>query len=256
MAVPIGLAGGILVGVTGAAIGSFLNVVVHRLPRKQSLVRPASRCPECEAAIRPYDNIPIVSWVLLRGRCRSCDAAIPVRYPLIELLTATLFVAVALVRGVDADLLYELPFVAVLVAVAAIDLEHRIIPNRIVAPAAIWGLAAAAIVRPEALPELLIAGAAAFLVLLLAALAYPAGMGMGDVKLAGVMGLYLGVAVAPAMLVALLSGSIIGLALIAREGPGARRLGVPFGPFLALGGIVGVLAGPELVDLYTDRFLS
>jgi len=256
MVIPIGLAGGILAGVTGAAIGSFLNVVVHRLPRKQSLIRPASRCPECEVAIRPYDNIPIVSWLLLRGRCRNCSAAIAARYPLIELLTAVLFVAVALVRGVDAGLLYELPFVAVLVAVAAIDLEHKIIPNRIVLPAALWGVVAAAIVRPDALPELLIAGAAAFLALLLAALAYPAGMGMGDVKLAGVMGLYLGTSVAPAVLVALLSGTVVGLGLIASEGPDARKRGVPFGPFLALGGIVALLAGPELVDLYADRFLS
>ena len=256
MAVPIGLAGGILAAVTGAAIGSFLNVVVHRVPRRESLVRPASRCPHCEAAIRPYDNIPIVSWVLLRGRCRSCDAAIPVRYPLIELLTATLFVAVALVRGVDADLLYELPFVAVLVAVAAIDLEHKIIPNRIVLPAAAWALASAVVLRPDALPELAIAGAAAFLLLFAAALAYPAGMGMGDVKLAGVMGLYLGVAVVPAMLVALLSGSVVGLALIARAGRESEQRGIPFGPFLALGGVVGLLAGSELVALYTDRFLA
>lgn len=256
MAVPLGLAGGIFAGITGAAIGSFLNVVVHRMPRKQSLLRPRSRCPGCEVEIRPCDNVPIVSWLVLRGRCRDCGEPISARYPLIELLTAALFVAVALVNGFDAGLLYELPFVAVLVAVAAIDLEHKIIPNRIVLPAAVWALAAAAIVRPDALPELLIAGAAAFALLFAAAFAYPAGMGMGDVKLAGVMGLYLGVSVAPAMLVALLSGSVVGVALILREGGSARERGVPFGPFLALGGLVGLLAGPELVDAYTSAFLK
>lgn len=256
MAVPIGLAGGILAAVTGAAIGSFLNVVVHRLPRRESLIRPASRCPGCETPIRSYDNVPILSWALLRGRCRQCDVSIPARYPLVELLTACLFVAVVLVQGFDLALIYELPFVAMLIAVAAIDFERKIIPNRIVLPAAVWGVAAAALVRPDALPELLIAGAGAFLVLFLAAFAYPAGMGMGDVKLAGVMGLYLGVSVAPAMLVALLSGTIVGLVLIARDGPDGRRRGIPFGPFLAFGGIVGVLAGPELVELYSEHFLA
>jgi len=246
----------VLVGVGGALIGSFLNVVVHRLPRRESLVKPGSHCPACDAAVRPYDNVPVLSWLVLRGRCRDCGVRIPARYPLLELLTALLFVAVAAVRGVDTGLLLELPFVAMLVAVAGIDYEHRIIPNRIVVPAAVWGLAVAAILHPDQLPELLIAGAGAFLFLLLAAVAYPAGMGMGDVKLGGVMGLYLGIAVIPALLAAFLAGTLFGLAKIAREGPGARKSGVPFGPFLAIGGILGVLAGPELVDLYSDRFLS
>jgi leader peptidase (prepilin peptidase)/N-methyltransferase len=241
--------------VGGAVVGSFLNVVVHRLPRGESLVRPRSRCPECARQIASYDNLPVLSWLLLRGRCRHCGTRIPLRYPAIELLTAVAFGAVVAVRGADSDLLLELPFVAVLIAVAAIDLEHRIVPNRVVVPAAVWGLLAAALVAGSDLPELLIAGAAAFLALLLAALAYPAGMGMGDVKLAGVMGLYLGLSVAPALLAAFLAGSIVGIAIVVREG-GGRGRGVPFAPFLALGGLIGVLAGPELVDLYSDRFLS
>ena len=166
-----------------------------------------------------------------------------------------LFVTVALVNGFDEALLWELPFVAALVAVAAIDLEHRIIPNKIVVPLAVYGLAISAVLRPDELPELAIAGAGAFAFLLVAALAYPAGMGMGDVKLAGVMGIFLGLSVVPALFVAFLSGTVVGLGIMAREGRGARKKGVPFGPFLALGGIVAVLAGPELIDLYESLFL-
>ena len=245
-----------ITGALGALVGSFLNVVIHRLPLRQSLVRPASRCPACEAAIAPYDNVPVLSWLLLRGRCRRCGRRISPRYPAVELLTAAAFAAVTAVRGFDEGLLLELPFVAVLIAVAGIDLEHRIVPNRIVVPAAIWAVAVAALALTSELPELLIAGAVAFTLLLLAALAYPAGMGMGDVKLAGVMGLYLGTAVAPALLAAFAAGAVVGIAMLAREGAGARKKGVPFAPFLALGGLVGVLVGPDLVDLYSERFLS
>jgi leader peptidase (prepilin peptidase)/N-methyltransferase len=245
----------VAVGLLGLIIGSFLNVVIWRLPRGESLARPNSTCPSCGARIKPWDNVPVLSWLLLRARCRSCGAAISPRYPLVEALTGAVFVAVALARGVEDDLAVWLPFAAVLIAVAGIDLDHRIIPNRIVVPAAVWGLVATILFRPGNVDDGLIAGAAAFLALFLAALAYPAGMGMGDVKLAGVMGLYLGSAVAPAMLVAFLSGSIVGLAIVAREGRDARKKGVPFGPFLALGGLIGLLAGPELVDLYVDHFL-
>jgi leader peptidase (prepilin peptidase) / N-methyltransferase len=244
------------VGVLGATIGSFLNVVVHRVPRGESIVSPASRCPSCGTSVRPLDNVPIVSWLALRGRCRSCGAAISLRYPAIELLTAAVFAAVVAVRGFDDDLLLELPFVAALIGLAGIDLEHRLLPNAIVYPAAAWAVAATAIVDAVALPEHLIAGAAAFTFLLLAALAYPAGMGMGDVKVGGAMGLFLGLSVIPALLVAFLSGSLLGIAMMAREGLAARKKGVPFGVFLALGGIVAVLAGPELIDLYEDVFLS
>jgi leader peptidase (prepilin peptidase)/N-methyltransferase len=239
----------------GLLVGSFLNVVIWRLPRGESLVTPRSRCPSCGAPVRTRDNVPVVSWLVLRGRCRDCGEPIAPRYPAVEALTAATFVAVALARGVDDDLALWLPFAAVLIAVAAIDLDHRIIPNKIVVPAAVWGIAATVIFRPDNVDDGLIAGAIAFGALFLAAVAYPAGMGMGDVKLAGVMGIYLGSGVAPAMLVAFLAGSAVGIAIIAREGPDARKKGVPFGPFLALGGLVGVLAGPELVDLYVDNFL-
>ena len=239
----------------GAAIGSFLNVVVWRLPRGESLVRPRSRCPGCGTEIAARDNVPVVSWLVLRGRCRHCAAPISPRYPLIEALTAVLFGVVVAVRGVEERLILDLPFVAVLVAVAAIDLEHRIVPNRILLPAALFAVPALAFVDLDALPEHLIAGAAAFAFLLVAALAYPAGMGMGDVKLAGVMGLFLGTAVAPALLSAFAVGSAVGIGVLVRHGAAARKTAVPFAPFLAVGGLLGVLAGPELVDLYADKFL-
>jgi leader peptidase (prepilin peptidase)/N-methyltransferase len=240
----------------GALIGSFLNVVIWRLPRRESLVTPGSRCPSCESPIAPYHNVPILSWFLLRGRCRSCGARISPRYPAVELLTAVAFACVVAVRGFDEGLALELPFVACLIALAGIDLDHRLLPNRIVYPMALWGVAATLLVNSGDLVEHLLAGAGAFLFLLLAALAYPAGMGMGDVKLAGAMGLYLGLSTLPALLVAFLSGSIVGLAIIAREGAAARKKAVPFGVFLAIGGIVGVLAGPELIELYEDNFLD
>ena len=244
------------VAVLGAILGSFLNVVIHRLPRGESLASPGSRCPSCGAPIAPYDNVPVLSWLLLRGRCRHCGAPISPRYPAVELLTAAAFAAVVAVRGFDDDLLLELPFVACLIALAGIDLDHKLLPNKIVYPMAAYGLVATAIVDTGDLVEHLIAGAGGFLFLFIAVLAYPRGMGMGDVKLAGAMGLYLGLSIVPAMLIAFLTGSLVGLGIIAREGAQARKKAVPFGVFLALGGIVGVLAGPELIELYEDQFLN
>jgi leader peptidase (prepilin peptidase) / N-methyltransferase len=245
-----------IVTALGASIGSFLNVVIHRLPLRRSLVHPGSHCTSCDTAIAPYDNVPVLSWLLLRGRCRHCRASISPRYPAVELLTAAAFAAVVAARGFDDDLVLELPFVACLIALAAIDLDHRLLPNRIVYPMAAYGLVATAIVDSGDLVEHLIAGAGGFLFLFIAVLAYPRGMGMGDVKLAGAMGLYLGLSIVPAMLVAFLSGSLLGLAIIAREGAQARKKAVPFGVFLALGGLVAVLAGPELIELYEDQFLG
>jgi leader peptidase (prepilin peptidase) / N-methyltransferase len=240
----------------GLIIGSFLNVVAYRLPRGESIVKPRSRCTTCGTEVRALDNIPLLSWIVLRGRCRHCDAQISPRYPVVELVTGVVFALVAVSRGLHPELLVDLPFAAMLIAVADIDLEHRIVPNRILAPMAIWAVGTSAVVRTGKLPELLIAGAAAFTLLLVAALAYPGGMGMGDVKLAGVMGLCLGLPVAPALLVAFLTGSIVGVAIMLRHGAAARKKAVPFGPFLALGGLVALVAGNELVHLYAHRFLG
>ena len=150
----------------------------------------------------------------------------------------------------------QLPLVAVLIAVAAIDLEHRISAEQDPLPAAVFGVVAGAVVMTGDLPELLIAGAAAFTAMLLIALAYPRGMGMGDVKLAGVMGLYLGQSVIPALFIGFLAGTVVGLVILAREGSDARKKAVPFAPFLALGGIAALLVGPELIDLYKDELLA
>jgi leader peptidase (prepilin peptidase)/N-methyltransferase len=245
-----------LAAVLGAVIGSFLNVVIWRLPRGESLATPGSRCPHCERPIAPYDNVPVLSWLILRGRCRHCGAPISVRYPAVELLTAVVFAGIVAVRGFDEGLVLELPFAACLIALAGIDFDHRLLPNKIVYPMAVYGLAATLLVDRGDLVEHLVAGAGAFTFLLVAALAYPGGMGMGDVKLAGAMGLFLGLSILPAMLVAFLAGTVVGLGIMAREGVGARKKAVPFGVFLALGGIVGVLAGPELIDLYRDTFLN
>jgi leader peptidase (prepilin peptidase)/N-methyltransferase len=239
----------------GLMIGSFLNVVAYRVPRGESLVKPGSHCTTCGEPVRPWDNVPVVSWLLLRGRCRGCGESISARYPLIELITAVVFAVIALVNGLDADLVLELPFAAMLIAVSGIDLEHRIIPNKILLPLAVYGVGATAVVSPDFLPEALIAGASAFTFLFIAALVHPKGMGMGDVKLAGVMGLYLGLSVAPALLIGFLSGSVVGVAILARHGSAGRKRGVPFAPFLALGGLVALLVGPELVDLYVENFL-
>jgi leader peptidase (prepilin peptidase) / N-methyltransferase len=246
----------VLAGIVGAVVGSFLNVVIHRLPRGESLVHPRSRCPSCGTQIAEYDNVPIVSWLVLRGRCRYCGAPISPRYPVVELLTALTFAAVVLVRGFDNNLILELPFVAALIALAGIDFDHKLLPNKIVYPLAAYGVIATLLVDRDDLVENLVSGAGAFAFLLVAVIAYPRGMGMGDVKLAGAMGLYLGAAVIPALLVAFLSGSVAGIVILAREGAAARKKAIPFGVFLALGGIVGVLAGPELIDLYESNFLD
>jgi leader peptidase (prepilin peptidase)/N-methyltransferase len=244
-----------IAAIAGLVAGSFFNVVIARLPRHESLVRPGSQCPHCGHPVRPYDNLPVFSWLILRGRCRDCGEPISARYPLVELVTAALFAAVVIDTGANEHVWLGLALVSVLVPVAFIDLDHRIIPNAIVLPGAVAAIAIVAATEPSELSEHLIAGAAAAGFLLLAVLAYPRGMGMGDVKLAGVLGVYLGRSVGPAMLVALLSGTIVGVVIIARKGAAeGRKTAVPFGPFLALGGLVGLFFGPGIVDWYLDSF--
>ena len=242
-------------GLAGLLIGSFLNVVAWRLPRGESLMRPASACPGCRTPIKPYDNIPVVSWLVLRGRCRHCAARISGRYPAVELTTAALYIAVALGRDGALDIALGLLLVTVLVPIALIDLDRRIIPNAITLPAAVAAVVAVAVIDLDFVPEQLIAGFAAGGFFLLAALLHPRGMGMGDVKLAGMLGLFLGRAVGPAIFVALVSGVLVGGLVIARRGAAeGRKTAVPFGPFLALGGIVALFVGEMLVDGYLERF--
>lgn len=241
----------------GIAVGSFVSVVAHRVPRGLSIVGPRSRCPSCGAQIAARDNVPVLSWLLLRGRCRSCGEAIPALYPAVELGVGAAFLATVLVLwDQPAQLAMGLVFVATLAAITLTDLERQIIPNRILLVSAVAGIGIAVVADPASLPERGIAALAAGGLLLVTALAYPRGMGMGDVKLAALMGLYLGDAVAPALLVGFMAGALVGLGMMAREGRAARKKGLPFGPFLALGGLIGLLAGSELIDWYLSTFLN
>ncbi len=242
-------------GVIGALIGSFLNVVIWRLPRGESVVTPPSACPGCGARIAPYDNIPVLSWLLLRGRCRRCGEPISARYPLVEALTAALMALVPICLGTGEEQWIGYALVLILIPLTFIDLDHRILPNKITYPAVPLAIVLTAAFDTDHLVEHLIAGAAAFGVLFAAAWIYPSGMGVGDVKLVGVLGLFLGRSVAPAMLVAFLLGTLVGIGVMAAKGVReGRKTAIPFGPFLAIGGLVGLYAGGDIVDWYLDTF--
>jgi leader peptidase (prepilin peptidase)/N-methyltransferase len=234
--------------VPGLAVGSFLNVVAARVPLKRSIVHPGSACMSCSTPLAWYDNIPVLSYVLLRGRCRHCGAAISWRYPAVEAVTAVLIAGCVLKFGVTWDALIASVFCAALVAVSATDFERRVIPNRIVLPSAAFVLAANTLVHPSV--EWIAAGLGAAGFLLLAALAYPAGMGMGDVKLALLMGVGLGRTVPVALMIGMLSALVPAIVLLARHGTAARKMAIPFGPFLALGGVVTLFVGDALLSAY------
>jgi type IV pilus assembly protein PilM len=245
-----------LAGAFGLIIGSFLNVVAYRLPRHESVVFPGSHCPSCDTPIKAYDNVPVLSWLWLRGRCRSCHTSISARYPIVEAVTAALLVAVVLDKGADSDAWLGIAFVILLVPVTLIDLDHRIIPNTLMLIGTVVSVVLILLTDPGAMTEHLIAAAAAGGFLFIALLAYPGGMGMGDVKLAFVMGLFLGRNVAPALMAGFLAGSIVGGAIMAKKGVKAgRKTKVPFGPFLAFGGLVGLFFGDAIVEWYLDTFV-
>jgi leader peptidase (prepilin peptidase)/N-methyltransferase len=237
--------------------GSFATAVAHRVPRGESFVTGRSRCPGCGTQIAAYDNVPIVSWLLLRGRCRSCGESISASYPLAELATAVLFTLTVAVLGTDdvSELALGLILCTLLVTVTLTDFERRVIPNVILAAGAIAAVVIVAATDPSSLPDRALAALGAGGFLLLFALVYPRGMGMGDVKLVAVMGLFLGRAVVPALAIGVLAGALVGVAMMARGGGAARKQAIPFGPFLALGGVVGLLAGNEILDWYLDSFL-
>ena len=238
----------VLAFVVGLTLGSFLNVLAYRLPLGRSLATPGSACPSCGTPIRSYDNIPVVSYLVLRGRCRDCGVKIGVRYPLVELVTGLLFAGCVLAFGVSWDALVAMFFCAALVAVTATDLEHRIVPNRIVLPAAAVVLAAQTILDPSPEWALAALGASAFFFLF--ALLYPAGLGMGDVKLALLLGAALGRTVPVALMFGMVAALVPSVVLLARHGGAARKMALPFAPFLALGGVVGLFAGDRILDAY------
>ncbi len=232
----------------GLALGSFLNVVAARVPLHRSIVSPGSACMSCGHEIAWYDNIPLVSWLALRGRCRACGARIPFRYPAVELVTALLVAGSVWKFGLTGAAAVAAFFCAALVAVSATDIEHRIIPNRIVLPAAAVVLAANTALHPS--PEWALGAVGASGFLLAAALAYPKGMGMGDVKLALLMGAALGRTVTVALMFGMVAALVPGIYLLVRHGSAARRMGIPFGPFLALGSVIALFAGHPLLHAY------
>jgi leader peptidase (prepilin peptidase)/N-methyltransferase len=245
----------IFAAVGGLVVGSFLNVVAYRLPRGESLVHPRSRCPACAAQLRAVDNVPLVSWVALRGRCHGCGVAISARYPIVEVTTGALYAAVVASQDDAVRIVLGLLLVTALVPITLIDLDHRLIPNKITGPAAAAAVIAIGVLDSDFLVEALIAALAGGGFFFIAAVLYPRGMGMGDVKLAGMLGLYLGRSVAPAILIALIGGVLVGAAVIARKGAKeGRKTAVPFGPFLALGGVVAFFVGDSLVDAYMSTF--
>jgi leader peptidase (prepilin peptidase) / N-methyltransferase len=236
----------------GLAIGSFLNVVAARVPLRRSIVAPGSACPSCEKPIAPRDNVPVLSYLFLRGRCRSCTAKISWKYPAVELVTALLVAGSFLRFGLTAHAAIAAFFCAVLVAVSVTDLERRVIPNRIVLPAAAALLIAQTAVDPSA--EWVLGAFGAALFLFLAAVAYPGGMGMGDVKLALLLGAATGRYVTVALMIGMLSALVPSVVLVARHGKAGRKMTIPFGPFLALGGVVGVFAGAQILHAYFNIY--
>lgn len=237
----------------GLVVGSFLNVVIYRIPIHESLVRPGSHCPGCDTPIRWYDNVPLVSWVALRGRCRSCHARISYRYPVIEAMTAIAFVLAMWRFDVSWPLLVAWAFIAAMIAIAFIDYDHMIIPNQIVLPGAVIGLAASVAIQPERWWVYLAAsaGAAAFMFALV--MLWPGGMGPGDVKMALFMGAVLGSKVIVALFAAFFFGSVAGvfMMLVLKR---SRKTRIPFGPYLAIGSVLALFVGEQLVLAYMSLF--
>ena len=248
----------------GLLIGSFLNVVIWRVPRGESLVSPPSHCPVCDNAVRPRDNVPVLSWLVLRGRCRDCDAPISPRYPLVEAGTALVFAVLGARIGFEPELPAFLYLGAIGVALALIDLDVKRLPNAIVLPSYVVAavLLGAAAVFGHDWSSYLRAGlgmAALFGFYFVLALVYPAGMGFGDVKLAGLLGLYLGwlgwgEVVSGGFLGFLLGGVVGGALMVARRA--GRKSQIPFGPFMLAGAFAAILWGGALADLYLDRALG
>jgi len=275
----------VFIAVLGAIIGSFLNVVIHRLPREQSITLPASACPSCGEAIKAYDNIPIVSFLILGGRCRSCRAPISIRYPLVEALTALLFAAVSWHDGISWALPFDLVFIAIMIALVFIDAEHMILPNAITYPGIIFALAARIAVPYLAgaphfddLPSLIhgpLPGQPLWLVSLAGAVigAIAGGgslwlmgflwekmrgveaMGLGDVKMMFMVGAYLGWRLTVlTIFIAVLTGSLFGIAMMLRRGGRNLQMMLPFGIFLGIGAVISLLAGTGVVTWYASQF--
>jgi leader peptidase (prepilin peptidase)/N-methyltransferase len=242
----------------GLTIGSFLNVVIHRVPRGESIVFPASRCPSCKAALRWYHNIPVLSWIALRGRCAFCRTNIPIRYPLVELLTGVVFALHGWLLGVDALLVVRLGLAAALIALAFIDLDHRILPNVVTLPGIAVGVACSLFLPPgwtSSLVGVALGGGVLWAIgELYFRLRRVEGMGMGDVKMLAMIGAFLGWrAVVVTLVLASISGALVGVVLLTRRENG-MGYALPFGTFLAAGALASSLVGERLVTWYLSFY--
>ena len=243
----------------GLAVGSFLNVVIHRVPRGESVVRPRSRCPGCGQAIRAFDNIPVLSYLLLGGRCRSCKARISPRYPLLELLTGALFLACYVRWGVSLSTLGAALFCALMIALAAIDIEHFLLPDRLTLPGIVLGLALSSWLEWTTLPASVLGAGLGAGVLL--ALFYvwlwvrkEEGMGLGDVKMIALIGAFLGwKGMLLCLFLSSLLGAVVGLGLMLVQGRDLKTK-LPFGTFLAAGALVTLFFGPPILARYLALF--
>ena len=244
--------------VLGLSIGSFLNVCIYRLPRRQSLSSPPSRCPKCGRALRWYDNIPVISWTLLGGRCRACRASISMQYPLVELVTALLFFVIVWLTPMGPLVFSRLLLVCILITLFGIDLEHQILPNSITLPGIVIGLLFSIVAQPGLQAALVGAVLGAGLLYGIAGAYYlvrrEEGLGMGDVKMLAMIGAFLGwKAVLVTLVLSSFSGAAVGVGLIAAQ-RGGMRVAMPFGTFLALGALASMLAGQPLINWYAGFF--
>ena len=248
----------VLAGLLGLCVGSFLNVVIYRLPLGQSLVSPPSRCRKCGYSLQWYDNIPVLSWVFLRGRCRKCGVSVSMQYPIVELITGLLFVLVVWMTPAGPLLASRLLLVCILIALFGIDLEHQILPNSITLPGIVAGVLLSLIAPPgwkDSLLGVLLGGGILYAI---AAGYYlwrrEEGLGMGDVKMLAMIGAFLGwKAVLVTLVLSSFSGALIGMALIAAQ-RGGMKLALPFGTFLALGALAAMLVGEPIVTWYAGFF--
>ena len=239
----------------GLVVGSFLNVVIHRVPLRQSIVWPSSRCPNCEAPIKSLDNVPLLSYLLLRGKCRNCGTRISPRYPLVEGLTGLLFGIAAYRYGLSLELVAAVVLIGVLVALAGTDLEYRLLPNAIVFPATVIGLVLSVSLEPSRWWVYLLSTVGVAGALFALAIARPGGMGMGDVKMGGMLGAFLGLYALLAVFLGALLGAIVAGVLMA-TGRMQRRTALPFGVFLAVAGILVSFVGPQIWGAYSEFFIA
>jgi len=247
--------------ITGLLIGSFLNVCIYRLPRKKSIVFPSSRCPACNAPIRPFDNIPVLSYLLLRGKCRECNTKISLRYPLVELLNGVFYALLLLRFGLHGYTIFYMVFISALIVITFIDLDYQIIPDVISLPGILIGLVMGIFVLIDPFSRhdplgmmnsiigLLSGGGLFYLIAILS----KGGMGGGDIKMMGMLGAILGwKGVLATTFLGSFTGSIVGITLMIAQKKG-RKSKIPFGPFLALGAFITLLWGQELLNFYLRR---